>query len=161
MFNGLLAAMISSPVHPPHLAALVAEVDNSARLCYNKAQYTDERRRATEREMLISAEIPDVLMPVVTRLLTHGIEKLLESVDPAKILYWDLRWLGLTEDKREKQFLEKNAVDVLRKIVISGKEGRRRRCVRCGSEMEDMEWMGGQNKCACGSPWAMGSFSKK
>lgn len=161
VFNGLLAAMISSPVHPPHLAALVAEVDNSARLCYNKAQYTDERRRATEREMLISAEIPDVLMPVVTRLLTHGIEKLLESVDPAKILYWDLRWLGLTEDKREKQFLEKNAVDVLRKIVISGKEGRRRRCVRCGSEMEDMEWMGGQNKCACGSPWAMGSFSKK
>ncbi|EKG19413.1 Mediator complex subunit Med16 [Macrophomina phaseolina MS6] len=97
----------------------------------------------------------------LTRLLTHGMDKLLDNVDSAKVLYWDLRWLGLSEEKREKQYLEKHAVDVLRKIVISCKDGRRRRCVRCGSEMEDMEWMGGQNKCACGSPWAMGSFSKR
>lgn len=153
--------MISSPVHPPHMAALVQEVDNQVRICYNRAQYQEERRKATEREMLISAEIPDVLMPVVTRLLTHGMDKLLDSVDPAKVMYWDLRWLGLSEDQREKQYLEKNAVDVLRKIVIGGKDGQRRRCLRCGSEMEDMEWMGGQNKCACGSPWSMGSFTKK
>ncbi|OJD37608.1 mediator of rna polymerase ii transcription subunit 16 [Diplodia corticola] len=161
VFNGLLAAMISSPVHPPHMAALVLEVDNQVRLCYNKAQYTDERRRATEREMLISAEIPDVLMPVVTRLLTQGMDKLLDTVDAAKIMYWDLRWLGLSEDKREKQYLEKNTVDVLRKVEISRKDSGRRRCVRCGGEMEDMDWMGGQNKCACGCPWAMGSLTKK
>ncbi|KAL1644776.1 Mediator of RNA polymerase II transcription subunit 16 [Diplodia intermedia] len=161
VFNGLMAAMIGSPVHPPHMAALVLEVDNQVRLCYTKAQYTDERRRMAEREMLISAEIPDVLMPVVTRLLTHGIDKLLDTVDPAKVMYWDLRWLGLSEDKREKDYLEKNTVDVMRKVVVSRKEGGRRRCVRCGSEMEDTEWMGGQNKCACGSPWAMGSMTKK
>ncbi|KAF4540499.1 Mediator complex subunit Med16 [Lasiodiplodia theobromae] len=161
VFNGLLAAMVSSPVHPPHMAALVLEVDNQVRLCYTRAQYTDERRKATEREMLISAEIPDVLMPVVTRLLTHGMDKLLDTVDPAKVMYWDLRWLGLSEDKREKEYLEKNTVDVLRKVVITRKESGRRRCVRCGGEMEDMEWMGGQNKCACGSHWAMGSLTKK
>ncbi|KAL1625378.1 Mediator of RNA polymerase II transcription subunit 16 [Diplodia seriata] len=161
VFNGLMAAMIGSPVHPPHMAALVLEVDNQVRMCYTRAQYTDERRRMAEREMLISAEIPDVLMPVVTRLLTHGIDKLLDTVDPAKVMYWDLRWLGLSEDKREKEYLEKNTVDVMRKVVVSRKEGVRRRCVRCGSEMEDMEWMGGQNKCACGSPWAMGSMTKK
>ncbi|KAL1634921.1 Mediator of RNA polymerase II transcription subunit 16 [Neofusicoccum ribis] len=159
--RGFVQKKLSSPVHPPHIAALVADVDNQVRICYNKAQYSDERRKATEREMLISAEIPDVLMPVVTRLLTHGMDKLLDSVDPAKVMYWDLRWLGLSEDKRERQYLENNVVDVLRKIVISAKDGRRRRCVRCGSEMEDMDWMGGQNKCACGSPWAMGSYTKK
>lgn len=136
------------------MIAMVDEVEKAVRGAYEKAQFNDERRKATEREMLISAEIPDVLMPVVTKVILIT-DKIMGTVDASKILYHDLRSLGLGEDKRTKAWNERNTVDVLRKVVLSEKDVKRR-CVRCGSLSKDMDWRGVHNKCSCGGPWAMG-----
>ncbi|KAK8250509.1 mediator complex, subunit Med16 [Phyllosticta capitalensis] len=153
-FHGLFTTIFLSPVPAPQMIAMVDEVEKAVRGAYEKAQFNDERRKATEREMLISAEIPDVLMPVVTKVILIT-DKIMGTVDASKILYHDLRSLGLGEDKRTKAWNERNTVDVLRKVVLSEKDVKRR-CVRCGSLSKDMDWRGVHNKCSCGGPWAMG-----
>ncbi|KAK7511563.1 mediator complex, subunit Med16 [Phyllosticta citriasiana] len=153
-FHAIFSTIFSSPVPAIQMILIVDEVDKAVRHAYEKAQFSDERRKATEREMLISAEIPDVLMPVVTHLFRLT-AKILESVDASRVMYYDLRWLGLGEDRRTKQWNERNTVDVLRKVVLTEKDVKRK-CVKCGSLSKDMEWRGIHNRCSCGSPWVMG-----
>ncbi|KAK8156331.1 mediator complex, subunit Med16 [Phyllosticta citrichinensis] len=154
-FHAVFSTILSSPVPTPQINAIIDEVDKAVRHAYEKAQFNDERRKATEREMLIWAEIPDVLMPVVTHLFRFT-TKILETVDASKVMYYDLRWLGLGEDRRTKQWNQRNTVDVLRKVVLTEKDVKRK-CVKCGSLSKDTEWRWGiHNKCSCGSPWVMG-----
>ncbi|KAF2145598.1 uncharacterized protein K452DRAFT_264768 [Aplosporella prunicola CBS 121167] len=155
-FNALLATVINSPVQPPPMAFMVQETDQAVRKVYAATQLSIEQRKAIEREMLIKAEIPGLLMPVVTGLLTTVVDKVLDMVNPANVMFHDLRWLCLHEDGRSIRWAQENTVDVLRKAVLSEKEGKRRRCTRCGNIMEDLDsWLGmPQNKCACAGAWS-------
>jgi hypothetical protein len=120
--------------------------------------------------------IPEFFHPTIRVLLTTVIEKLqadydpghdadplgARGVDPAKVHFADLKWLGLSEEKASKTWRKTKTLDVNRKVVLPcGPEGspsglngmaasrgmgdnakviRLRRCVRCGARSEDTDY---------------------
>jgi mediator of RNA polymerase II transcription subunit 16 len=107
--------------------------------------------------------------------LSTTLSKLLDRLDPAKIMFFDTRWLGLDNSMRTAALLKTHKVDVCQKIVLKprargdgedgedGSEMKLRRCTRCFEYMEDfspgqgqghMNWLTGSAKhCVCSNAW--------
>lgn len=121
---------------------------------------------------------------------------LADRLDPGRLYFFDTTWLGFTSSLRGAEWHETHVVDVCQKMVIRGrgtvehpvtsatlgrkrsdssvsanereKKRQLRRCVRCGSYMEDVtvnqpgyaphhiNWLMGIAKhCVCGNSWML------
>jgi mediator of RNA polymerase II transcription subunit 16 len=164
-FSKLLQIYQNTPIAIIPFENYLTEVDNLVKSCYKPLSLPE--RSNTEKSMFLTANIPTLLMPAVTAMLTTKMDALMGQQDPGKIMGHDVVWLGLTDDKRTKQFLERQRVDIIRKLPL-GKGAKMRRCTRCGSVMEDIQLQGGpqsnqqpwvwqsQKNCVCFASWASG-----
>ena len=149
--------------------SLVSEANLLARRSYQSARVSDGQRAQMEQDMMLG-EIPEALMPAARYLLTTMLSKLLDRLDPAKIMFFDTRWLGLDNSMRTAALLKTHKVDVCQKIVLKprvrgdgedgedGSEMKLRRCTRCFEYMEDFSpgqgWlMGSAKHCVCSNAW--------
>lgn len=188
-FLALDAQISQSPVPTALFEKLLGDIESKVRKAYNPpangssssnaAPVSEAERARLEKEMLLSAAVPDVFMPVVRHLLTAALDHLRAEIDPAAVYFRDVAWLrlddatrgpatdaatGLARVKEEEDFV----VDAIRKLklpVRSVRQGkvRLRRCARCASVMEDVipargnsMWMTSmQRMCFCGSLWVL------
>lgn len=151
-----------TPIPIQHLDSLLADVDSLARKTYANAQKTDAERATVEKTMLITCELPEILTPVVQHLLTIQLDKLKDEIDPARIIFSDLRWLNLTEDRRTREFNKGRCFDVIQKTFVKP-DMPLRQCTRCGAHTVDINavatksygtWLhNAQKTCVCGNQW--------
>ena len=162
VFSNFITIHNISPVMIPVIEALVIELDPLARKAYADARQLDADRAAVEKSMLISCELPDILTPVAKHLLSTQLDKVQDEIDPARIIFADLRWLGLTEDSRTVDFNKGRHFDIIRKTFLKMDESLRR-CTRCGACTLDSDadavksqsvWLhNAQKSCVCGNQW--------
>ena len=130
-----MALFSDAPVKLYHFKRLIDEADGWVKKTYSET-VTEETRVEAEKTMLISGGLPDVLMPVVQHLFTQMIDRFRTEVDPAKMYFYDVRWLGLTDDKASQEWLHEQKFDIHMKTPI-GPKARLRSCPRCRSVMDD------------------------
>lgn len=141
---------------------ILAEIDSGIKKAYLAAGVGETDRQVIEKEMLIAADVPEILVGVVHHLLHITLENLSHEVDLGELYFKDHSWLGLTDDRRSDAFRQNSVIDAIRKIVL-GEHVRVRRCTRCCAIMEDLLpqrgsnlWMTNmQRMCLCGSSWML------
>lgn len=161
-FRELEAIFTDSSVSITQFERMVSDLDNSIRGVYQSSQTSDTNRKNIEKEMLISAEIPEILMPAIETLLTTTVATLKQDVDVAELYFSDISWLGLSDDSRTDMWKKNHTLDAIRKVEVT-KGARIRRCTRCCAVMEDIlpqkgesMWMlNMQRTCFCGNWWAL------
>ncbi|KAH0544055.1 hypothetical protein FGG08_001673 [Glutinoglossum americanum] len=162
VFHSLKDIIDASPIKVPHFERILADVDGSVKAAYQSQGINSEERAAAEKEMLVNADIPDSLMPVVDRLLTTTLNNLSNEIDPAALYFEDPSWLGLSDDKSSDAFKRTCTIDALRKIPLTAGTNLRR-CTRCCAHMADLLphkgasiWVTSmQRMCLCGSLWML------
>lgn len=150
------------------IEVMLREIDHHVYLGYTEAKLNDEQRAAAEKQLLITGDIPEVLMPVVKRLLTTTKEKLFDGgqFDLKDLYFQDFRALNLTDDESTKQLQSTVKIDVLRKVPLKKNLTSWRRCTRCGSCMGNLAMRGEptwittlQKSCVCGNAWMIETAS--
>ncbi|KAI9706527.1 MAG: mediator complex subunit [Candelina mexicana] len=160
--NSFMDMIESSPISIPEFEHIIIGLDNSVRSTYEASGISDAERALLEKDMIIESDIPEVLMPVVERLLTTTLEELQPQIDRAALYFKDVSWLGLSDDRKTQAYRKNNVVDAIRKVPL-GKGTKLRRCTRCCAMMEDVSptkqtsaWMHGvQRMCFCGCLWML------
>ena len=161
-YSTFLTIINITPILLQHIDSLLADVDSLTRKAYSNAQKTDAERALVEKTMLIACELPEVLTPVVQHLLTAQLDKLKDEIDSARIIFADLRWLNLNEDRRTQEFNKGRCFDVIQKTFVKP-DMPMRQCTRCGAHTVDIDtiasksygtWLhNAQKSCVCGSQW--------
>jgi mediator of RNA polymerase II transcription subunit 16, fungi type len=162
VFHSLKDIIDASPIKVPHFERILTDVDGSVKGAYQSQNISNEERAAAEKEMLVNADIPDPLMPVVDRLLTTTLNGLGNDIDPAALYFEDPSWLGLSDDRSSDAFKQNCVIDALRKIPLTSGTNLRR-CTRCCAHMADLLPQKGviiwvtsmQRMCLCGSLWML------
>ena len=186
LFSPLNPIFASFPVNVSQVEKTLAEIDSGVKKAYQAATHiTDRRRHEMERDMLVSGSaIPDVLGPVVERLLTTTMDNLKEEVDAGELYFLDVSWLGLSDDGKSITWKEEHMFDGMRKVEIADRQhghdtasdtngsgiekqkasNKLRRCTRCCTAMLDglppkdrtCMWLANmQRTCFCGGFWVM------
>ncbi|KZF26413.1 hypothetical protein L228DRAFT_257858 [Xylona heveae TC161] len=149
-----------SPVPIVLFDRVLNEMDQAIKSAYQGSGMSDAERNQAEKEMLIHGDIPDALVPVISRLLTDTLNKIAMEMDPAEIYFVDHSWLDLSDDLRTDAYRRQHRVDAIRKVPLSG-SATLRRCTRCCLYMEDFipqrtGWLSGlQMRCLCGNLWML------
>ncbi|KAH0294203.1 hypothetical protein M436DRAFT_81910 [Aureobasidium namibiae CBS 147.97] len=140
---------------------LVAEVDGNVRATYQAAQSSPPHRSFYEQSMLVDADIPEALSPVLQRLFGEIVPRLESQIDGVAIYLRDTAWLDLGEDEEAIKRAERQQYDVLRKCAIPP-NAKVRQCRRCGSVIENLTdghmaaWVQNAHKmCICLSHWTV------
>ena len=156
---------------------LVSEASVLVKSSYQSAGVSGGQRAQMEQDLMLG-EIPEALTPAAQHLLTTTLSRFLDRLDrldPAKIMFFDTRWLGLDNSMRTAALLKTHKVDVCQKIMLKprargdgedredGGEMKLRRCTRCFEYMEyfsprqgqgHMNWLTGSAKhCVCSNAW--------
>ncbi|KAJ5098862.1 Mediator complex subunit Med16 [Penicillium argentinense] len=131
----------SSPVRIDVYEKFLAGVDSAVKHAYQGAGFGDAERPGPEKELLVNARIPPVLVSAVATLLRHTVPALKAEINRKDILLNDYSWLGFGADTRTVAYRRQRDVDIMKKIPLRlesvGRCGRviapqrRRRCVRC------------------------------
>ncbi|KAI9871901.1 MAG: mediator complex subunit [Pleopsidium flavum] len=165
-FKSLEDVIDRSPIEVHQFEKILADIEGKIKKTYSHHSggggISDADRARVEKEMLIGADIPDVLMPVVQHLLTTALDNLRKDIDPAALYFADHSWLGLSDDRRSDAYKREHVVDAIRKVPLR-KGAKVRRCTRCCAYMEDVlpqkgssMWMTSmQRMCFCGSLWML------
>ncbi|KAF2496127.1 hypothetical protein BU16DRAFT_508940 [Lophium mytilinum] len=149
----LQVAFAECPFDWRFFETLVREAIAQVAACYKRAGLSDAQRGAVEKELMMGV-VPEVLMPAARRLVGGALfdqHMLLDRIDPARVMFHDIRWLGLNPSNRTREWQREHVVDVCQKFVLKPKEMRLqakgvdgaeqqrwRRCTRCGALMEDV-----------------------
>jgi mediator of RNA polymerase II transcription subunit 16 len=140
---------------------LVGEVDGNVRATYQAANSSPPQRSFYEQGMLVDAEIPEVLSPVLQRIFGETVPRLESQIDGVAIYNADTAWLGLGEDVEANKRASRQQYDVLRKCAIPP-NAKVRQCRRCGSVIENLvdghmaAWVQNAHKiCVCLSHWTV------
>jgi mediator of RNA polymerase II transcription subunit 16 len=140
---------------------LVAEVDGNVRATYQAANSSPPQRSFYEQGMLVDAEIPEALSPVLQRIFGETVPRLESQIDGVAIYNADTAWLGLGEDEEANKRAGRQQYDVLRKCAIPP-NAKVRQCRRCGSVIENLvdghmaAWVQNAHKiCVCLSHWTV------
>lgn len=160
VFRDLEAIFEDSPVTVTQFERLLTVIDHSIKDLYVSSQTTVIDRKIIEKEMLISATVPVILMPVVESFLTRTLDEFRAEVNELELYFTDISWLGLSDDERSDAWKREHVLDMLRKVELP-KGARLRRCTRCCAVMEDVYpsrgtsfWMlTMQRTCYCGDWW--------
>lgn len=161
-FRELEAIFEASPVSIIQFESLLTTIEQSIKDFYTSSNTTEKDRKNTEKEMLVSATVPNMLMPLVESFLTRTLDGFREEVNEMELYFYDISWLGLSDDRRSDAWKREHVLDVLRKVVLP-KEAQLRRCTRCCAVMEDVyphrasvHWMlPMQRTCYCGDWWLL------
>jgi len=132
----------TSPVRIDVYEKFLAGVDSAVKHAYQGAGFGDAERPGPEKELLVNARIPPVLVGAVATLLRQTIPSLKAEINRKDILLNDYSWLGFGTDARTALYRRQRDVDILKKAPLRpalavGRDGRvlqsqkRRRCVRC------------------------------
>jgi len=178
-FTRMLALYTTTPLPLQQFENLLQDLDKSVQHAYAAAGLSDTDRQRCESDMLLRCQVPEVLAPVVKRLLTESWNTFcaLPVVDLGRVYAHDVSSLGLTEDGKARVWRKRHRVDVLRHVELEA-EGGVKRCVRCAAVAEDLgqgmgvgmgsqgqvgggpqqvpvqQWvMGSQKNCVCFSGW--------
>lgn len=149
-----------SPVPLYQFEMVLADVDKNIRSIYESGDLSEADRRDIEKSMLITGSVSPRLWPAVESLLTNTIKNLREEINVAELYFYDISWLGLSDDKASNQWKKENLLDIIRKVVVP-KGARVRQCTRCCSVMEDIapprgtaSWLANMwRSCVCGNWW--------
>lgn len=172
----------SSPVRIDVYEKLLVGVDSAVGHAYHGAGYGDAERPGPEKELLVNARVPAVLVTAVATTLRQTVPALKPEIDRMAIYLGDYSWLGIGADPRTEQYKKKRDVDALKKIplraVLPADHGgnqsskhpssqRRRRCARCCEVSGDIHpprsllsfrmiaKLGLLRSCLCGGMWAL------
>ena len=159
-FREVEAIFDASPVTVIQFDRMLAIIDLSIKELYISSNTNDTDRQNTEKEMLVSAAIPRLLLPAVESFLTTSLDEFRDEVNELELFFTDISWLGLSDDRRSDAWKSEHVLDALRKVELP-KEARLRRCTRCCAVMEDVYpqrgtslWMTTmQRTCYCGDWW--------
>lgn len=141
-YTEICQALESSPVRIDVYEKFLAGVDSAVKHAYQGAGFGDAERPGPEKELLVNARIPPVLVTAVATLLRQTVPSLKAEVNRKDIVLGDYAWLGFGDDARTAMYRKQRDVDILKKIPLRsplavGRNGRviqpqkRRRCVRC------------------------------
>lgn len=127
------------------------EIDNIINAVYAPSRMNEAARKKTEREMLVSAAIPDVIVRAMGPFFTNFLDKLRVEIDEAELFFLDTSWLGLSDDRRSEDWSRQNHLDVLKKLELP-KKAVVWRCVRCCAVMDPSQAPAGR-ACVCNGWW--------
>ena len=114
---------------------ILTELDSIIKTAYVSSQMSEADRKSAEKEILIAATVPSVLVPVLESFLTFSLDNLRAEVNEAELFFTDLSWIGLSDDRASAAWRKDHMLDVLRKVELP-REAKIRRCTRlclCGS----------------------------
>lgn len=158
-FRELEAIFEDSPVTVIQFERLLTALDHNIKNAYTSSNTNPVDRKNTEKEMLVSATVPSMLLPVVGSFLTKTLDEFREEVDELELFFTDISWLGLSDDRRSDVWRREHVLDGLRKVVLP-REAPLKRCTRCCAVMEDSylrgtpPWMlNMQRTCYCAGWW--------
>lgn len=145
----------TSPIRIDMYEKLLAGIDSAVRHSYHNAGFGDTERPSPEKELLVIARIPPVLVNAVSTILGTVLPPLRNEVDCMAIYLGDYTWLGVGDDQRSEMYRRTRDVDILKKTPLravtsssdtgssskpennaaaaaaGGSGQRHRRCVRC------------------------------
>ncbi|KAJ5637510.1 hypothetical protein N7490_007389 [Penicillium lividum] len=170
----------SSPVRIDVYEKFLAGVDSAVKHAYQGSGFGDAERPGPEKELLINARIPPVLVTAVATLLRQTVPSMKAEINRKDILLGDYSWLGFGTDARTAMYRRHRDVDILKKVPLRpplavGRNGRvvqpqkRRRCVRCGEVSGDaalpksltyfkmVAKLNMLRSCPCGGMWMLES----
>ncbi|MCJ1266503.1 mediator complex subunit [Lobaria immixta] len=140
---------------------ILSELDSVIKNAYVSSQMSEVQRKTAEKEMLVAATVPSVLVSVLESFLTFSLDSLREEVNEAELFFSDTSWLGLSDDRRSDAWRKDHVLDVFRKVELP-REAKIWRCTRCGAVMEHVRMLQGspwsmnlQRWCLCGAWWMM------
>jgi hypothetical protein len=163
LFTSINAAVEGSAVKMEHFEKLVTNVERIVSHTYASAGFGDADRAITEREILVTGKIPQVMIPMLENLLGNLIPDLKKDVDRLALYFLDYSWLNMSDDAKTVAFRRTLTLDVFKKVKMkrdgSGNGGLVRRCTRCCEFSEDTgvsreypQWLVSMIKsCVCGS----------
>lgn len=138
------------------------DVSDRVRKAYEDAGTSAAKRSAMELRLLVSGQIPDIMVPVAQHLLGPTLERFQSEAEMSNVHFAYVDWLGLTEDRAADRWRRTHNLDMLRKMILC-KRVKVRRCTRCASVTEDFaynphariaQWVVlAQKTCYCGSQW--------
>lgn len=140
---------------------ILSELDFIIKTAYVSSQMSEADRKNAEKELLIAATVPSVLVSGLGSFLTFSLEKLRGEVDEAELYFSDISWLGLSDDGRSDAWRKNHVLDVFRRVELP-REAKIRRCTRCGAVTQHVRMVNGspwtpnlQRWCLCGAWWMM------
>lgn len=108
----------TSPVRIDVYEKFLAGVDSAVRHAYHGAGFGDTERPGPEKELLVNARIPPVLVNAVSTIFQTVVPALKSEVDRMVIYLGDYTWLGFGHDRRSELFRRNREVDILKKMPL-------------------------------------------
>jgi len=108
----------TSPVRIDVYEKFLAGVDSAVRHAYHGAGFGDTERPGPEKELLVNARIPPVLVNAVSAIFRSVIPAVRGEVDRLAVYLGDYTWLGIGDDKRTELYRRTKDVDILKKIPL-------------------------------------------
>lgn len=171
-------ALETTPVRVDVCEKFLAGVDSAVKHAYQGSGFGDAERPSPEKELLVNARIPPVLISAIETLLSQTVPSIRAEINRKDIVLGDYSWLGLGDDPRTAAYRKRRDVDILMKLplrpAVPGRDGsgavqtpKRRRCVRCceiaadGGRPRTGTWTKMMHRlqllriCACGGAWVL------
>jgi mediator of RNA polymerase II transcription subunit 16 len=141
-YNEILQLLESSPVRIDVYEKFLSGVDSAVKHAYQGAGFGEAERPGPEKELLVNARIPPVLVTAVATLLRQTVPAMKAEINRKDVVLGDYAWLGFGSDTRTAMYRRHRDVDILKKFPLRppmtvGRNERvvqpqkRRRCVRC------------------------------
>ncbi|PWY81960.1 mediator of RNA polymerase II transcription subunit 16 [Aspergillus heteromorphus CBS 117.55] len=186
-YSEICQTVDASPARIDVYEKFLASVDSVVRHAYHGAGFGDAERPGPEKELLVNARIPPVLVAAVSTILRQTVPALRSDVDRMSIYMGDYGWLGLGSDRRSELYRRTREVDIIKKtpirmtvstgldlsqgvkLNVQGQQQLRRRCVRCCEVSEGtypprsvlafrmIFKLGHLRACICGGMWTIES----
>lgn len=167
----------SSPVRIDRYEEFLSNVDSAVKHAYQGAGFGDAERPGPEKELLVNARIPPVLVTAVSELLRQTVPSTKAEIDRKDVVLGDYAWLGLGDDASTVMYRRQRNVDILKKVPLRpsmavGRNGKvvqpmKRRCLRCGEVSGDLHMprslmyfrlvakVNAVRSCCCGGMWVV------
>lgn len=147
----LESILVEAKVSFVQFERVLLEIDVIINGVYAPSKMNEAARKKTEREMLVSAAIPDAIVRAMSPFFTNFLGNLRMEVDEAELFFLDTSWLGLSDDDRSEDWRRDYHLDVLKKLVLP-KTSVMWRCVRCCAVTEPTQAPQGR-ACVCNGWW--------
>ncbi|KAJ5135801.1 Mediator complex subunit Med16 [Penicillium bovifimosum] len=176
-YTEICQALESSPVRIDVYEKFLAGVDSAVKHAYQGAGFGDAERPGPEKELLVNARIPSVLITAVATLFGQTVPALRSEINRMAIYLGDYSWLGFGNDRRTAMYRRQREVDIVKKCPLRpplplGNDGRvapskKRRCARCCEVSGDTSLprsmlsfkmiakLGLLRSCICGGMWVL------
>lgn len=168
-YTEICQTLEASPVRIDLYEKFLAGVDSAVKHAYQGAGFGDAERPGPEKELLVNARIPPVLVAAVATLLRQTIPALKPEINRMAIFTTDYSWLGFANDLHTANYRKRPDVDILKKLPLrpflpggtrTAQQQQKRRCVRCCEVSGDTSLPRSllqfkMRSCLCGGMWTL------